>query len=164
MARLRGAGVEHLGDVRVIHERQCLTFGLEPRDHLSRVHPRLDDLECDPAADGLFLLGHVDEAESPLADLLEQFVGTDQRPRFLASGQHSCFAPIVRLTAADLSQRLMGVQQLLNPRPQLGVPAAALVQERGPSLGSRLQGCKKQRFGLFFVGRHGRPHTCVWPL
>ena len=39
------ARIEHLGDVGVVHQRQGLAFGLEPGDHLPRVHPRLDDLQ-----------------------------------------------------------------------------------------------------------------------
>ena len=58
-AGLGRAGVEHLGDVRVVHQRQRLALGLEPGDDLPRVHAQLDDLEGDPAAHRLLLLGHV---------------------------------------------------------------------------------------------------------
>ena len=47
------AGVEHLGDVRVVHQGQGLPLGLEPGDHLPGVHARLDDLQRDLAADRL---------------------------------------------------------------------------------------------------------------
>ena len=47
------AGVEHLGDVRMVHHRQRLPLGLEAGDDLPRVHARLDDLQRDPAADRL---------------------------------------------------------------------------------------------------------------
>ena len=50
-ARLGGAGVEHPGDVRVVHQRQGLPLGLEPGDHLPGVHARLDDLQGHLAAD-----------------------------------------------------------------------------------------------------------------
>ena len=43
-------GVEHLGDVRVVHQGQRLPLGLEAGDHLPRVHARLDDLQRDHAA------------------------------------------------------------------------------------------------------------------
>ncbi len=49
----RRAGVEHLGDVRVVHQRQGLPLGLEAGDDLARVHARLDDLERDLAPDRL---------------------------------------------------------------------------------------------------------------
>ena len=80
-AGVGGAGVEHPGDVGVVHHRQGLPLGLEAGDHLGGVHPRLDDLDGDLAADGLGLLGHVDDAHAPLADRLEQLVGPDARPR-----------------------------------------------------------------------------------
>ena len=44
-----------------------------------RVHARLDDLQGHLAADGLRLLGHVDDAHAALADLLQQLVGADDR-------------------------------------------------------------------------------------
>ena len=44
-----------------------------------RVHARLDDLEGHAAADRLRLLGHVDDAHAPFADLLEQLVRADHR-------------------------------------------------------------------------------------
>ena len=49
--------------------------------HLAGVHPGLDDLQRDLAADRLVLLGHVDDAHAALADLLEQLVRPDPRPR-----------------------------------------------------------------------------------
>src|ERR671910_153687 len=51
-----GTGVEYLGDVRMIHDRQGLPLGLETGDHLPRVHARFQDLERDLAAHGLGLL------------------------------------------------------------------------------------------------------------
>ena len=64
----------------VVHERECLGLGLEAGDDLAGVHSGLDDLERDPAADGRLLLGHVDNAHSPFADFLQQFVGTMRAP------------------------------------------------------------------------------------
>ena len=57
------------GDVGVVHQGQRLPLGLEPGDHLLRVHARLDDLQRHLAADGRRLLGHVDDAHAPFADL-----------------------------------------------------------------------------------------------
>ena len=73
------AGVEHPGDVGVVHHRQRLALGLEARDHLPRVHAELDDLERDLAADGLALLGHEDRAEAALAELSQELVAADDR-------------------------------------------------------------------------------------
>ena len=48
------AGIENLGDVRMVHQRQRLPLGLEPGDHLLGVHAELDDLERDAARTGSF--------------------------------------------------------------------------------------------------------------
>ena len=52
-SRVGRTGIEHLGDVRVIHQGQGLPLGLEPRHHFARVHAGLDDLQGHGAADGL---------------------------------------------------------------------------------------------------------------
>jgi hypothetical protein len=75
----RRAGVMDLGDVGVVHQRQRLPLGLEPRQHLPRVHPRLDKLDGHRALDRLGLLRHPHRPHAPLADLLQELV---------ASGQH----------------------------------------------------------------------------
>src|SRR5205807_10536495 len=71
----------------MIHQRQRLPLRLKAADDLPAVHSRLEDLERHLAADRLLLLGHEDPAEAALADLLEQLVGTDDRPWALACGQ-----------------------------------------------------------------------------
>ncbi len=78
-ACIRAPGIEHAGDVGMIHHRQRLPFRFEARDHLRAIHPRLDNFECDAPADGLLLLGHVDYAHSPFTDLLEELVTADER-------------------------------------------------------------------------------------
>ena len=78
-AGLGGARVEHLGDVRVVHQRQCLPLRLEAGDDLARVHAQLDDLEGHAPLDGLALLGHPDRAEAAFTELLEKFVAADDR-------------------------------------------------------------------------------------
>src|SRR5262245_31101527 len=75
------AGVEDLGDVGVVHQRQRLPLRLEPGQDLGGVQAGLDDLEGDLAAHGLFLLGHVDDPHAALADLLQQLVGADLAAR-----------------------------------------------------------------------------------
>ena len=71
------AGVKHARDVRMIHHRQGLPLGLEPRDDLMRVHAGLDDLERHRAPDRLVLLSGVDDAEPTGADLVQDVVRTD---------------------------------------------------------------------------------------
>ncbi len=79
-AGVGGARVKNLGDVGVIHERQRLPLGLEARQHLTAVHPRLEELQCHLAAHRLLLLGHEDHAKPALADLLQQAVTPDHHP------------------------------------------------------------------------------------
>ena len=76
-AILGGAGVQHTGDVRMVHQRQRLPLGLEPGDDLFGVHPQLDDLEGDLAPHRLVLLRHPHAAHAALADELQKFVGAD---------------------------------------------------------------------------------------
>jgi hypothetical protein len=73
------AGVEHLGDVRMVHQREGLALGLEAGDHLPGVHPQLDDLEGDLAADRLPLFGQPDRAAAAFAQGLQQFVAANHR-------------------------------------------------------------------------------------
>ena len=61
----------------MVHHRQRLPLGLEPGDHLPRVHARLDDLQRHAPLDRLVLLGHEDDAHAAFADLLQQLVGAD---------------------------------------------------------------------------------------
>src|SRR5262249_58171326 len=58
-AIVRGAAIEHLGDVGMIHHCQRLTFRLESRDDLLGVHPQLDNLERYTSAHRLGLFGHL---------------------------------------------------------------------------------------------------------
>src|SRR5439155_8227227 len=44
-ARLRRTRIEHLRDIRMIHERERLPLRLEARNHTLRIHAKLDDLE-----------------------------------------------------------------------------------------------------------------------
>src|SRR5262245_15597211 len=64
------ADVQDPRDVRVVHQRQGLPLGLEPRHDLARVHAELDHLDRNATADRLLLLSHEDHAAATLADLL----------------------------------------------------------------------------------------------
>ena len=75
------AAIEDVGDVRVVHQRQRLTLGLEPGHHLARVHARLEDLQSDLAPDRLGLLRHEDDAKAAFADLFQQLVGAEDHAR-----------------------------------------------------------------------------------
>ncbi len=73
------AAVQDAGNADVLHESQGLALGLEAGDHLTRVHARLQDFQSDPAANRVLLLGHEYHAEAAFPDLLDQFVGANQR-------------------------------------------------------------------------------------
>ena len=75
----RRACIEHFGDVRVVHQRQRLPFGLEAGDDLFGVHAGLDDLQRHLPSHRSFLLGHENDTEAPLADLLAPLVRPDDR-------------------------------------------------------------------------------------
>jgi hypothetical protein len=62
----------------MVHQRERLPLGFEPRDDLRRVHPGLDDLQRHLPADRPRLLGEPDDAHPPFADLLEQAVRADR--------------------------------------------------------------------------------------
>jgi hypothetical protein len=68
----RLAGVEHSGDVRMVHQRQCLPLRLEAGDDLPGIHASLKDLERHFTPHGMLLLGHEDDAKTPLANLFQQ--------------------------------------------------------------------------------------------
>ncbi len=152
---LRRAAVEHPGDIGVVHEGQCLALRLEPGYDVARVHARLENLQGHLAADRLRLLGHEDDAEAALADLLEQFVGADDRAgafakRFVRSGNRHAGA-----AAVNAAQRLVGVQELIDASPQLGVGVTSLVEKSGPLIGPAFQGREENRSGMVFDGSHG---------
>ena len=60
-------GIEYLCDVRMIQECQGLPLGFEARDHCLRVHPWLDDLQCDLPLDRSYLVDEIRDAATSLA-------------------------------------------------------------------------------------------------
>ena len=80
-ASIRRARVQDLGNVRMVHHRQRLALGLEPRDDALGVHAQLDDLQRHPTAHRLFLFGHINDAATAFTDLLQDFIMPDLRPR-----------------------------------------------------------------------------------
>ena len=58
----------------MVHQGQSLTFRVEPRQHRSRIHPCLDQLDRHLATDRLGLARQKNCAHAPLADLLDQRV------------------------------------------------------------------------------------------
>ena len=71
------AGVEDLGDVRVVHHRQRLALVGEAGEHLGGVHPELDDLERHAPANGFTLLGEIHRAHTPFAQGLDDPIAAE---------------------------------------------------------------------------------------
>ena len=135
-AGLGGAGVEHPGDVGVVHQRQRLPLGLEPGDDLLRVHARLDDLQRHLAAHGLGLLGHVDDAHAPFADLLQQLVRADDRAgAFHRLGRRESHGRPRGGRVQEATHLGLGFEQPLDPPAQVRVRATNVVEISGPGLG-----------------------------
>ncbi len=86
-ARLSGTRIQHLGDIRMVHQGQRLPLGLEASDDLSRIHPQLDDLEGDAAFDRFALLGHIHHAKAAFTDLFQQLVAANQCARLFLDRQ-----------------------------------------------------------------------------
>ncbi len=71
--RLTGVGratVVDAGAVGMVHQRQCLSLGVEPGNDGSRIHADLDQLERHVAEDGLGLVGEVDRSHAPSPRIL----------------------------------------------------------------------------------------------
>ncbi len=118
-AAIRRAGVENLRDIVVVHERQSLTLGLEPRDHQGRVHSRLDDLERDRAMNGFLLLRHEHDTHAAFTNRMQQCVGPDATAWHLGDGsrkqgrgdQAKCRARVVA-SAARAEAAIGPVEQI----------------------------------------------------
>src|SRR5581483_4634745 len=70
-ARFGRSGVQHTGDIGMVHHRQGLALGLEARDNGLRIHAMFQDLERDLSLHWLLLLRYVHRRKTTLADLLE---------------------------------------------------------------------------------------------
>ena len=167
---LGGAGVEHLGDVGVVHQGQRLAFRTEAGQDLAAVHAGLDELQRHRAPHRLGLLGHVDRAHPTLADRLEELVGADHRAGVLvicridggAIPLLEPYAPEGRwvnrggLLEEAADQRVRR-QQPIHLAAQVSVAAAGLGQIGG-ALGwvDLCQGGEENGFGGRHLG-HGRP-------
>src|SRR5262249_27460146 len=144
-ARWRGAAVEDLGDVGVVHEGEGLALGLEPGYHLLGVHARLEHLQGDLAANGPILLGQEDDAEAALADLLHELVRPDDSPwafgdRQFRDRDRRAWQALPRISVgAQLNRRMFqqaagvseGPQQDLDALAKRGVAAALPIEPGG---------------------------------
>ena len=147
-----------LGDIGMVHQRQGLALGLEPGDDLLRIHPRLDDLQSHPAAHRLGLLGHVDDAHAPLADLLEQLVrANDRAGAFHRLGWGDRQGRTRGGRVQEVPHLGLGVEQPLDPPAQVRVRAADLIKVSGSGFGRLpLQRSKEDLVDIGQRTAHGR--------
>gem|GEM_PF-1911699 len=89
-AQFGGTGIQHPGDVGMVHHRQRLTFRFEARDDGLGVHAQLDDLERDPAPHGFCLFGDIHHAATAFSDALQQLVPSQEVTRCLAGQRFGC--------------------------------------------------------------------------
>jgi hypothetical protein len=95
---------------------------------LPGIHARLNDFERYAPFDRLGLLRHVNDPHSSLADLLQQFVGTDLRARTLLAELWLGRSRIGGFSAKEASRFRVGAQQSFDPGSQLRVVSADLLQ------------------------------------
>ena len=167
------AGVEHAGDVGVVHQGQGLTLGLEAGDDLRAVHAGLDDLQGDLALDRLGLLRHEDGAHAALADLLQELVRADDRAGAFAEGDsgrlrpgHDRVGPRGPHGSGRPVQETAGFAVNLEKVPhlllELGIPAAGFADVAVPLLRRQLaDGMQKQFTGFLQVCWHGNTSLSV---
>ena len=71
---VRLAGVEHLGDVRVLHDGERLLLNREPAEDVGGGHAGLEQLDGHEAVQRLNLLRTVNQAETAFTELVQQAV------------------------------------------------------------------------------------------
>src|SRR6266478_318993 len=122
--------IKHLGDVGVVHQRQCLPLSFKPGDHALRVHSRLDDFQSDPPSDRLLLFRHVNHPASALTYLLEQFVMANAVTRFFSSRNRlSCSSwPVPSWSAKEIACLFVSLYQGFHSASELDVRFTSLVQ------------------------------------
>ncbi len=167
-AGVGGAGVQHLGDVGMVHEGQRLPFGLEAGQHLFGVHAGLDELDGDESADWFGLLGHEDGPHAALSDGFEEFVTSGQDGTDALNGKAVRVGGHVE-AGGGVDGRggggavhgtvgfVVGAQQRLHAAAQHRVTGAVAV-EQGGAVGRRygFEGGQENPLSKFRIDRHGK--------
>ena len=160
-------GVEHLGDVRVVHQGQGLPLGLEPGDHLPGVHPRLDHLQGHLPADRLGLLGHEHQPMPPSPICSSSLYGPIDRspggPLRSAAGRRRSRPGPRRRSSRKLPARKWATASCSDPASRGPGRPRTPVQVRGPVGRPRqLERVGEDRLQAGRCG-HGRPSLRGWP-
>ena len=134
----------------MVHEREGLPLGLEAGDDAFGVHAELDDLEGDSAADRFFLFGHIDDAATAFADLLEEFIATDLVAGFFGEREGDDDSPIRRRSGRWFEKTtglFMRLEQIFHALAEWCVLAAGLLEVLGAFRCAELQRGVKNGFG-----------------
>ena len=162
-AGLGAPGIEHLGDIGVVHHRQRLTLGLEAGDDLPGIHAELDDLQRDAALHGLALLSHPHAAEAPLTNLLEQLVVPDHLTLLLAGQRgalvHACKCRVGVDGGGQCCRIVHTCEHPLDCFTQCLIGAACLIEIRTPFAGLELT----RRLNDLFHVAHETPQSGAGP-
>ena len=119
--------IQHACNARMIHERERLAFGFEPGHDALGVHAQLDHLNRNLAPNGFALLRPINDAEAPLADLLQKFVSANAVANLLLvegelAGDFHGVPERLGDTLFEESVLLIVREQLFDGFPQLGIP------------------------------------------
>ncbi len=133
----RGAGVEHLGNGRMIHHRQRLPFRTEALQNRIVVDSDADQLERDLASHRRGLLREPDLAHSAFAQLPHQPVGTDHP----AGGGRAGAGRIEPRRGGEPVGRVVGGEERLDFEPQEFVFATGVAQKGIPIAGIAFERC-----------------------
>jgi hypothetical protein len=120
----------------MFHQRESLTFGIKPGDHVFSIHAGLDDFQRDTPPDGLLLFRHEYNTATAFADLLEQLITPDAISRL--------FSDPGRVTASrrDFGEESTSfqvcVQQFFNALTKDMIAATGLVQIDCPLVSGQL--------------------------
>jgi hypothetical protein len=120
----------------MLHHRQRLPLGVEPRDDVTTVHSGLEDLEGHAPAHGRVLLRQVNLRETALADLLQDPVGSDLPIGFRDRG--TLPGNFDGRTGHVLLPEVVGIEQSPQDLTKSGVPAAARLEASLTLLGRKI--------------------------
>jgi hypothetical protein len=81
-AYLSCSGITNASDIRMIHHRQRLPFGVKARHDILGIHPQLNDFQSHAPSDWLLLLGHVHDAATAFTQFLQEFIPSDASAGF----------------------------------------------------------------------------------
>ena len=168
MTAFRHSGIQHLGDVRMVHHRQRLPLGLEPGDDLLGVHAQLDDFQRDAPPHRLGLLGDIDHAAAAFADAFQQLVAPERLAHGFVRGVREVDLEggtgCVRLCGQQGVGLVVSHEQGFETSPQGWIPDARAVEECGTLSGRVGERGIKQAFLALLIWAHGSFRVADLPL